>query len=54
MVKVMNGERPTRSDEAAELGLTGGLWDLIESAWAQDAQRRPQVETIVDFLLRAA
>jgi len=54
MVKVMNGERPTRSDEAAELGFTDELWDLIQSAWAQDAQHRPQVETIVDFLLRTA
>ena len=54
MVKVMNGGRPTRPAEATELGLTDELWDLIRSAWAQDAQHRPPVQRIVDFLLRAA
>ncbi|KAF9651283.1 kinase-like protein [Thelephora ganbajun] len=52
MLKVINGERPARPTEAAKLGLTDDLWDLIQSAWAQDAQHRPPVETIIDFLLR--
>ena len=54
MFKVMNGERPARPAEAVGVGLTDDLWDLIKSAWAQDKQHRPPVETIVDFLLRAA
>ena len=50
----MNGERPTRPAVATKLGLTDDLWHLIRSSWAQDPQRRPTVDTIVDFLLRAA
>lgn len=52
MVKAISGERPTRPD-AAKLGLTDDLWDLIQSAWVEDVQKRPPVETIVDFLTRA-
>jgi len=42
-----------RPAKAAKLGLGDDLWNLIQSAWAQDAQRRPPVETIIDSLLRA-
>lgn len=54
MLKVMKGERPTRPAAATKLGLTDGLWHLIRSSWAQDPQRRPAVDAIIDFLLRAA
>jgi len=53
MLRVIQGERPARPEEAIELGLTDDLWELIRSAWAQDAEHRPPVEKIVDFLLRA-
>jgi len=53
MFKLTKGERPPRPAQAAKLGLTDGLWELIQSAWAEDAQQRPPVEKIIDFLLRA-
>jgi hypothetical protein len=46
----MMGERPVRPSEATELGLTGDLWQLIQSAWAEDATKRPSVPTIIYFL----
>ena len=52
MVKVTSGERPARPADATKLGLTDGLWDLIQFAWAEDTQERPPVEMIIDFLLR--
>jgi len=53
MVKIIRGERPTRPKDTTKLGLTDDLWELIQSAWAQDAEHRPPVEKIIDFLLRA-
>ena len=52
VLKVISGERPTRPANTAELGLTDELWDLIQSAWAQDVQKRPPVEAIIGFLLQ--
>ena len=49
---VTSGERPARPADATKLGLPGVLWDLIQFAWAEDAQERPPVEMIIDFLLR--
>ena len=46
------GKRPERPSQATELGLTDGLWDLIQSAWAEDATKRPSVPTIIDVLLQ--
>lgn len=46
----MSGERPERPPEAM---LTDDLWDLVQSAWAEDASERPSVPTIIDLLLRA-
>jgi len=48
----MSGERPERPFEATELGLTDGLWDLIQSSWAEDTTKRPSVPTIIDYLLQ--
>lgn len=45
----MLGERPLRPPEATKLGLTDDLWELIQSAWAEDATKRPSVPTIIDF-----
>ncbi|KAF9651282.1 kinase-like protein, partial [Thelephora ganbajun] len=49
---IMLGERPKRPSRATELGLTDGLWDLIQSGWAQNASERPSVPTIIDSLLQ--
>ena len=47
--RIMVGARPERP-EATELGLTDDLWDMIRSAWAANANERPSVPTIIDFL----
>ena len=51
MYKVRNGERPPRPAEATKFGLTDDLWDLVQSAWAQEPEHRPPVESIIGFLL---
>ena len=54
MFKVTEGGRPLRPTEATNLGLTDDLWKLIQSAWAQEVELRPPVETIISSLLRAS
>lgn len=50
MCKIIKGERPQRPAEAT---VTDDLWELIQSAWAQEPQSRPPVEAIIASLLRA-
>lgn len=54
MIKIRKKERPPRPAEATKFGLTDDLWDLIQSAWAQEPDHRPPVEAIVGFLLEAS
>ena len=53
MLKVMNGKRPSRPPEGKELGLSDGLWELIRTSLAHEAEERPLASTFVDLLEKA-
>ena len=46
----MNGERPTRPQEAQELGLTDSMWDMTVRCWHQDPAKRPTMTEVVELL----
>jgi len=50
VVKITDGERPTRPKEAYELGLTDSLWDMTLGCWGQVPAHRPTVTEVVEFL----
>ncbi|KAF8466538.1 kinase-like domain-containing protein [Russula ochroleuca] len=49
---VREEERPERpyDSTAAEVGLTEGIWSLIERSWASDAKLRPSASDIADTI----
>jgi hypothetical protein len=49
---VVDGERPERpdDDDFAERGLTDAVWELIETCWAEERQKRPKFPEIADAL----
>ena len=46
----MDGKRPTRPQEAQELGLTDLMWDTTVRCWDQDPAQRPTMTEVVRFL----
>lgn len=55
MGAVRKGKRPPRpSDDRCRIrGLNDGIWDIIETCWAQEVTHRPSTHQIVE-LLRAS
>ena len=53
MKRTIDGELPPRPPKGKELGFSDGLWELIQSSLAHEADRRPLVSTFVDFLEKA-
>lgn len=47
MFAVISGERPPKPENMEEIGMTDGLWDLLEWCWRGDRMARP---TIVEVL----
>ena len=43
----MGGERPARSWEAQERGLTDPVWDVTVRCWHQDLDQRPKMKEVV-------
>jgi serine/threonine protein kinase len=50
IVKVINGERPTRPDKSDILGLSDQVWELVQTCWCQDSGRRPGISSVLDRL----
>lgn len=46
---VRKGERPDRPDAETEqkVGLTDGIWDIIEASWRKDPRLRPTFSQVV-------
>ena len=44
---VLKGERPEKPRNAQQIGLTGEMWELLESCWHQDPEKRPTMEEVV-------
>lgn len=45
--RVIRGERPERP---TGVDLDDNLWDLVDRCWAQSAEDRPSMDTVIDSL----
>ena len=50
ILKITNGERPTRPMGVHDLGLTDSVWDMTLRCWAQYPAHRPTVTEVVGIL----
>ena len=53
MIKIIDGDRPSRPPRGEEFGLSDDLWKIIQSSLAHKADERPKISTFVDFLGKA-
>ena len=53
-IEVLNGTRPTKPEDAASLGFTSGLWEIVEQCWLADRNARPTLRAILSCLSKAA
>lgn len=54
MGAIVEGDRPEKPENAARLGFTNELWEIIEQCWSEDRNARPGVEVIHSRLHDAA
>ncbi|KAF9781215.1 kinase-like domain-containing protein [Thelephora terrestris] len=52
--RVVSGERPTKPDDAEQIGFGGRTWELVEECWVQQPTRRPKIEQVLAHLTRVA
>jgi hypothetical protein len=50
IIKVVQGNRPSRPAEGEDLGLSDTLWDLTQDCWATDLDDRPIIRSVLDSL----
>ena len=46
VLKIMEGEKPTKAANALELGLSDEVWNLLEGCWQVDRALRPSIEDV--------
>lgn len=46
----MKGDRPPRPLESSRLGLSDGIWALMQKCWDQHFERRPSIEDVVRIM----
>jgi len=51
---VLRGKRPETPLDAESLGLSGTLWELVQSCWSESSSGRPTVRRLFDYLSPAA
>ena len=54
MYHVVKGERPTKPDNAEQIGFGDGTWELVEECWTKESARRPEIERVLTHLTRVA
>ena len=54
MEEVMKGVRPGKPEDAASLGFTCGLWEVVELCWLADRDARPTLSAVLSCLSEAA
>ena len=52
--RVVGGERPTKPDNAEQMGFGHGMWELAEECWRQESTTRPTVDQVLSQLTRVA
>jgi len=45
---VISGERPSKPENAEEIGMTDVIWDLLGECWREDRTKRPTISEILD------
>jgi len=53
-IEVLNGTRPAKPEDAAGLGFTGELWEIVEWCWLTDSNARPTLSAVLACLSDAA
>jgi serine/threonine protein kinase len=48
VLRISQGGRPEMPKDAQAIGLTAGMWTLLESCWQQSPKKRPQMEEVVE------
>ena len=46
-LRISQGGRPEMPKDAQAMGITDGLWHLLESCWDQNPKKRPTMEEVV-------
>ena len=54
MLAILEGRRPKRPEDAADLGFVESLWETVEKCWQEDWRARPDVKYILSRLSGAA
>ena len=49
---VVGGARPTKPDNAEEIGFGNGTWELVKECWREKSTKRPTVERVLAHLAR--
>jgi serine/threonine protein kinase len=52
--KVLRGERPSKPENALELGLCDKVWKMLEECWQEERELRPPVENVLGCIKSAA
>lgn len=52
--KVLGGVKPPKPTNAPELGLSDGVWKLLEDCWQTERQLRPPVDNVLGRVKSAA
>ena len=50
----MDGKRPERPAGTIDLGLSDGVWELIEMCWRQEQETRPIAHFVLSSLSHAS
>ena len=53
VAEIMKGARPERPQDAANLGFTGQLWEIVERCWLVDKNARPPLRAVLSCLKEA-
>jgi serine/threonine protein kinase len=54
VLHVIEGRRPTKPDDAGEIGLGEGTWELVEECWTKEPKGRPTIDRVLAHLTRVA
>jgi serine/threonine protein kinase len=52
--RVIDGERPTKPNNAERIGFGDGTWELVEECWIADSTKRPRIKRVLTHLTGVA
>ena len=53
-MRVIEGKRPSKPENAEDTGFDGGTWKLVQQCWNGNRDKRPTVEDICNHFQRVA